>query len=257
MPRPYLSRLFCAATLAALWVCWAVAPAAAQLETRSQLWTNLVPFSVVTADFNHDGNADIAVASLGTERTVPAAVQIYLGRGDGTFDLPVPYDVGLLAGNVGILYGIGNGAFRSAVLYPAGEFPWAVAIADFNGDGKEDITVTDRDGDQQTVLLNTGVVSFSPTTRLYFKKQRVGTTSTPQTVTLTNTGMAELKIQSIKPSAGFATTSTCGATVAPGANCTITATFSPIKLGSDLGTISIIDNASSKPQVIELFGTGD
>jgi len=51
-------------------------------------------------------------------------------------------------------------------------------------------------------------------------------------------------------------TSTCGARVAPGAECTISATFSPTKQGAEQGTISIIDNASSKPQVIELLGTG-
>jgi len=100
------------------------------------------------------------------------------------------------------------------------------------------------------------VVSFSPTTPLNFEKEAVGKTSAPQTVTLTNTGSAELKIQSMKASAEFAVTSTCGARVAPGAECTISATFSPTKQGAQQGTISIIDNASSKPQVIELLGTG-
>jgi hypothetical protein len=100
------------------------------------------------------------------------------------------------------------------------------------------------------------VASFSPTTPLNFGKQDVGITSAPQTVTLTNRGSTELKIQSIKASAEFAVTSTCGARVAPGANCKISATFSPTKQGAAQGTISIIDNASTKPQVIELLGTG-
>ena len=60
----------------------------------------------------------------------------------------------------------------------------------------------------------------------------------------------------MKASAEFAMTSTCGARVAPGAGCRISATFSPSKQGAAQGTISIIDNASSKPQVIELLGTG-
>jgi hypothetical protein len=51
-------------------------------------------------------------------------------------------------------------------------------------------------------------------------------------------------------------TSTCGSSVAPGANCKISATFSPTRKGAVQGTITIIDNASSKPQVIELLGTG-
>jgi hypothetical protein len=105
-------------------------------------------------------------------------------------------------------------------------------------------------------MLNTGVVTFSPTTPLNFKKQAVGKTSAAQSVTLTNTGTTELKIQSMKASAEFAMKSTCGARVAPGADCTISTTFSPTKQGVQQGTISIIDNASSKPQVIELLGTG-
>jgi hypothetical protein len=60
----------------------------------------------------------------------------------------------------------------------------------------------------------------------------------------------------MKAGAEFAVTSTCGDRVAPGANCRISATFSPSKQGAAQGTISIIDNASSKPQVIELLGTG-
>ena len=128
-------------------------------------------------------------------------------------------------------------------------------MGDFNGDRQIDIAYADYENEGVTVLLNTGVASFSPTTPLNFEKQAIGKTSTPQSVKLTNTG--ELKIQSMKASAEFAVTSTCGARVAPGADCTISATFSPTKQGAQQGTISIIDNASSKPQVIELLGTGD
>jgi hypothetical protein len=131
-----------------------------------------------------------------------------------------------------------------------------VAAGDFNGDGKIDLLVVDSVDANITTLLNTGVVSFSPTRPLNFKAQAVGTTSPPQAVTLTNTGTAELKIQGIKASPGFAVTSTCGARVAPGAACTITATFSPTKQGVVQGMIAISDNASSKLQVIELLGNG-
>ncbi|HVI09301.1 MAG TPA: hypothetical protein VND65_13515 [Candidatus Binatia bacterium] len=54
----------------------------------------------------------------------------------------------------------------------------------------------------------------------------------------------------------LAVTSTCGSSVAAGANCTVSATFSPTKKSSVQGTISIIDSASTKPMVIELLGTG-
>ena len=106
------------------------------------------------------------------------------------------------------------------------------------------------------VLLNTGTVSFSPTTPLNFKKQAVGTTSSPQTVRLTNTGTTTLKISSMKATGQFAMTSTCGSSVAPGANCAISVTFSPQSKGAKSGTVTINDSASSKPMVIELSGTG-
>jgi hypothetical protein len=106
------------------------------------------------------------------------------------------------------------------------------------------------------VLLNKGVVSFSPTTPLNFKKQKHGTTSAPQTVKFTNTGKTELKISSMKAVGQFGMSSTCGESVAAGADCAISLTFSPQTQGAKFGTVTINDSASSKPQVIELSGTG-
>jgi hypothetical protein len=44
--------------------------------------------------------------------------------------------------------------------------------------------------------------------------------------------------------------------VAPGASCAISITFSPKSAGQYSGLITIVDSASSKPQVIELSGNG-
>jgi hypothetical protein len=60
----------------------------------------------------------------------------------------------------------------------------------------------------------------------------------------------------MKVAGQFATSSTCGEGVAAGKNCTISVTFSPESQGTKSGTITINDSASSKPQVIELSGTG-
>ena len=122
------------------------------------------------------------------------------------------------------------------------------------------ITVTDNaTGSPQTInLTGTGVApstSFAPTS-LAFGNQNVNTTSAAQTVTLTNSGTAALNITSIVASAPYAQTNTCGASVAAGANCSISVTFTPTATGSQPGTITVTDNATGSPQTVTLSGTG-
>jgi hypothetical protein len=158
---------------------------------------------------------------------------------------------------VSVLRGNGEGTFQPAKFYPAGNDQVNfVSAGDFNGDGHLDLAVADTRDSTVITLLNTSFVSFSPTTPLVFKSQKVGTTSAPQNVTLTNTGKAGLTISSMKASSQFGMTSTCGKVVAPGANCTISVTFSPQSIGAKSGTVTINDSASSKPMVISLSGTG-
>jgi hypothetical protein len=88
----------------------------------------------------------------------------------------------------------------------------------------------------------------------------VGTTSAAQSVTLTNTGTATLNITGIglagTNSGDFSETSTCGSSVAAGANCSIGVTFAPTATGSRSASVFISDNASGSPQTISLSGTG-
>jgi hypothetical protein len=229
------------------------------------------PASIAVADFNGDGKLDFAVANL-----EGIGIGVWIGNGDGTFqpvvNYPTSFPAWVTAGHVSgngkvdlaaagstggatVFWGNGDGTFQAESFYPGGTWSTYVAVGDFNGDRKPDLVITDHRYDYVITLLNTGVVTFSPTTPLNFKKQAVGTTSPPETVNLTNTGSSALKIASMKASPQFSVTSTCGASVAPGATCTISATFSPTTKGTTTGTISIIDSASTKPQVIELAGT--
>jgi hypothetical protein len=116
----------------------------------------------------------------------------------------------------------------------------------------------------QTVTLSgigTGVGAGLSSTSLTFPDQIPGTTSPAQTVTLTNTGNALLTLTSINITGtnkgDFTETQTCGSTLAAGANCTITVTFTPAALGSRTAAITITDNALDTPQTVSLAGTGD
>jgi FG-GAP-like repeat/Abnormal spindle-like microcephaly-assoc'd, ASPM-SPD-2-Hydin len=123
-------------------------------------------------------------------------------------------------------------------------------------------TLTINDGastsPQAVALSGTGTaptVGLSPTT-LTFTTQTVGTTSAAQTVTLSNTGTGPLDITSITASAQFGETNTCGSSVAAGATCTVSVTFSPTAPGIQTGTLTFTDNASNSPQTVSLTGTG-
>jgi hypothetical protein len=122
------------------------------------------------------------------------------------------------------------------------------------------LTLTDNASNSpQTVNLNgTGlapVVSLS-TTSLSFTGQAISTPSAPQTVTLTNTGAGALTPLTITTTGDFAQADTCAGSVAPGANCTISVTFTPTAVGNRTGTLTLTDNAGNSPQTVALSGTG-
>ncbi len=231
--------------------------------------------SVAVADFTKKGKLDIAVS------IVLGGVGILLGNGDGTFQAPVSYpaefpgsiqvadfngdgnpDIAVVDGfcggygscSLGVLLGNGDGTFQPVVNYPSGKGDASVAVGDFNGDHKPDLAVVESLGNAVGVLLNTGVVSFTPTTSLVFPRQLVGTVSTAQTVTLTNSGATALSIKSKSVTGPFQLSTSCGGSVAPAASCDLTVSFQPTAAGAATGLISIRDSASSKPQVIELNG---
>ncbi len=236
-----------------------------KFETGEFYPTDSPPGSITAASLRSNGILDLAVGL-----PFDGVIAIYLGNGDGTFteggtvpggfasavtiaDLNGDGYPDLIAitgyptSYVTTYLGNGDGTFQAGVDYPTVGTPVFIASADFNGDHKPDLAIAEYIGNSVDTMLNTGAVSFSPTSPLNFKKQAVGTTSAAQNVTLTNTGTKGLKISSLKASGQFGMTSTCGASVAAGANCTISVTFSPKTQGVKSGTVTINDSASSKP----------
>ena len=120
-------------------------------------------------------------------------------------------------------------------------------------------------GSPQTVTLSgTGIapgtpaVSIRPASLTF--SGTVGATSTPQTLTLRNIGTATLEITSVSitgaGASSFLQTNTCGASLAAGSRCTISITFSPAAATTYSASLDITDNASGSPQAAALTGTG-
>jgi len=125
---------------------------------------NMTFFPVAIADFNGDGNADIARVNA-----------VVLGNGDGTFGAAIPHAVGPNAQEVAtgdfnedghpdlaiaddngleILIGNGDGSFAQAkTITPFFVRGGPIAIADFDRDGHADLIVPDNSG---TALLYCG-----------------------------------------------------------------------------------------------------
>ncbi|MGA9897112.1 MAG: choice-of-anchor D domain-containing protein [Terriglobales bacterium] len=119
-------------------------------------------------------------------------------------------------------------------------------------------------GSPQTVPLSATIINPIPGLNpgsLKFGTQQIGTTSPPQTVTLTNVGTTPLVLSevSICNDFAFASGTTCskGTSLAPKSSCVMNITFTPTQQGVRKGSVTIRDNALIHKQDVWLSGTGD
>ena len=141
------------------------------------------PAVIVSGDFNLDGRADVAVANA----TGAPRASVLIGLGDGSFQSPDPYSVGLepaglvaaeLTGDgvadlavasagsntVSLLWGNGDGTFRTeSGPFSVGQRPAAITAADLDGDGASDLAVPNAGSGSVSVLLGDGAGYFAPT----------------------------------------------------------------------------------------------
>ncbi len=88
------------------------------------------PRAIVTADFNGDGNKDIAIANYNSI-------------------------------NVSILLGLGTGSFATAINYSVSLNPSSITAADFNNDGNIDLVTANNGTNTISVLLGIGTGNFA------------------------------------------------------------------------------------------------
>jgi len=98
-------------------------------------------------------------------------------------------------------------------------------------------------------------VALTPSS-LKYARQIVNTTSSLQTATLKNTGSQAVTISSIAATAPFSQTNNCPSSLPVGSNCQIQVVFTPTKVGTAKGTLSVTDDAQGSPQTVALSGTG-
>ncbi|MBV9340035.1 MAG: choice-of-anchor D domain-containing protein [Acidobacteria bacterium] len=121
------------------------------------------------------------------------------------------------------------------------------------------VTISDNSSTSPQVvgLSGTGVVPlvFSPTS-LTFGNTAVGSTSNPQTVTITNKAASSVSL-ALSATADFAiSTTTCGSTLASAGSCSVSITFTPVANGKSSGALIATDNSATSPQELGLSGTG-
>ena len=147
--------------------------------------------SVTTADFNADGNTDLAVTSTW-------AVSILLGDGSGGFGPSSDFPTGtrpvsvtaddfnsdgrpdlVMASNyessASVLLGDGSGGFASRSDFRTGSSPNSLTTDDFNSDGTPDLAVANGGANSISVLLGDGSGGFA-------KKADFATGSAPDSV---------------------------------------------------------------------------
>jgi hypothetical protein len=149
------------------------------------------PNSVAVGDFNGDGKLDLALSMISSS-TAQGEVAILLGGGDGTFTMaPVSpaiasypefvavgdfngdgkADLAILnynpnicpdsPGTLTVLLGNGDGTFTAAASIMTRNAPSSIAVGDFNGDGKQDIAVSNGEDGALTILLGNGDGTFT------------------------------------------------------------------------------------------------
>jgi hypothetical protein len=246
------------------------------------------PLPAVVADFNGDGRLDLATLSLCGDKNCNSA------NGIVSILLQAPV-VALSTSNLSFgeqvigttstartvtLTNVGSVILNIANIVSSGDFAQTNTCgkslaaqasctinvtftprAENKRTGAITITDTATPGSQTISLAGEGTVVSLSTNQLNFGVQKVGTTSMPLSVTVSNEGRVSLNFTGIKISgvdAGdFTERNNCGSGIAAGHSCTIAVTFTPSAKQGRLAVMDITDSGGGSPQSVTLRGTGN
>ena len=146
------------------------------------------------------------------------------------------------------------------------QLPWAasgtrrdILVGDFNSDGVTDFGIPNQGFytgvSVVTLYLSQPAIDAFPS-QIHFRLEKVGGTSKPKPIHLTNTGNAALKIRNIRTSGDFLETNNCGTELAIGRRCEIEVSFKPTAPGLRRGSILLESNATNGEQELPLAGNG-
>jgi hypothetical protein len=168
---------------------------------------------------------------------------------------------GIPLGNYGLCGGSGNPVSSCNTSSPAINQALAPVAppTDFYGTPRPQGGGVDI-GAVEFIAPNLASTSVTPTT-LAFGNVVAGFSSAPQTLTLSNTGGANLTGISIAVTAPFSRPSgaaggTCSATLNAGSNCSINVVFTPTSQGAATGSVTIAASVAVSGSPVALSGTG-
>jgi hypothetical protein len=164
--------------------CWqfttAVQNGSARFKLDSSYSVGTNPYSPVSADFDNDGDLDLATANRNSNN-----ISVLLNTGDANFLLSNNYEIGsqpetvfaadldndgdidlaaanrITPGSVRILLNYGDGTFDVQPSFPSnGNEPGSIFAADLDGDSDLDLIIGNAESDNLSIFFNNGNATF-------------------------------------------------------------------------------------------------
>lgn len=155
-----------------------------------------------------------------------------------------------VSGNCGPELGSGASCIESVTFTPTTDAPTPGTLTVTNG-------TTEGTAVANFTALGLQTSDSRSAGSLSFGNQKVGTTSSAQSVTLTNTGNTPLSVGAIGIQSGpYAASTNCGSSLPVGSSCTVNVTFTPTAVGATGQSGTLVIPTQAETSNISLTGAG-